>query len=396
MSTIQLAPNNLAFKFESPGRYATHTNYLNGHHAFDILEFNAYLNIPYHLTDTFKFTNLSRLKNPKRKVLISHIRERINSDSKILRSQAVFINWLVQSEVCTPDQIMYVVGCQTEQDFHHEYIQACLKEHTFRHKIKILSYPHFETDAIWRMYQEGLLIANKNYDELKTFVKKDFLFLNAKIHKANRINLAVDLYQRGLLEHSIYSLNTNYTSKELYPLVQHLIDEDSFGHFYSKIPDSPDNIDYDSKADHYLGYPFDHTLYEKTKYSLVAETHYENNAFLLTEKTSRPILNKHPFVIASTAGFLKQLQSFGYTTFSELWSEEYDLEADTTKRLRMIADTVDYIHSNTIDWVHAYRISKENYSILQRRYDHSVELLTEFLDIISIEDELKNKFRRYV
>ena len=61
----------------------------------------------------------------------------------------------------------------------------------------------------------------------------------------------------------------------------------------------------------------------------------------------------------------------------------------------MIADTVDYIHSNTIDWVHAYRISKENYSILQRRYDHSVELLTEFLDFISIEDELKNKFRRY-
>jgi hypothetical protein len=35
-------------------------------------------------------------------------------------------------------------------------------------------------------------------------------------------------------------------------------------------------LNYDSKADHYLGYPFDHTLYEKTKYSLVAETHYEN------------------------------------------------------------------------------------------------------------------------
>ncbi len=379
MSTIQLAPNNLAYKFESPGRYATHVNYLNGHNNYDILEFNSYLDKPYHLNDSFKFVNLTKLKNPNTRVLISHIRERLNSDSSILRGQAVFIDWLVQSEVCKAEQILYIVGCQTEQDFLQEYTQACLKEHTFQHKIKILSYPHFETDAVWRMYQEGLSIANRNYDELKTFVKKDFLFLNAKIHKANRINLAVDLFQRGVLDNGIYSLNTSHTSTELYPLVQHLIDQYSFGHFYSNIPHSPDNIEYDSESDHYLGYPFDYTLYEKTKYSLVAETHYENNPFLLTEKTARPILNKHPFVIASTVGFLKQLHEFGYYTFNELWPEEYDLETDTTKRLSLVADTVEYINNNTVDWIYAYQISKENYTTLQRRYDRSVKLLTECL-----------------
>ena len=379
MSTIQLAPNNLAYKFESPGRYATHVNYLNGHNNYDILEFNSYLDKPYHLNDSFKFVNLTKLKNPNTRVLISHIRERLNSDSSILRGQAVFIDWLVQSEVCKAEQILYIVGCQTEQDFLQEYTQACLKEHTFQHKIKILSYPHFETDAVWRMYQEGLSIANRNYDELKTFVKKDFLFLNAKIHKANRINLAVDLFQRGILDNGIYSLNTSHTSTELYPLVQHLIDQYSFGHFYSNIPHSPDNIEYDSESDHYLGYPFDYTLYEKTKYSLVAETHYENNPFLLTEKTARPILNKHPFVIASTVGFLKQLHEFGYHTFNELWPEEYDLETDTTKRLSLVADTVEYINNNTVDWIYAYQISKENYTTLQRRYDRSVRLLTECL-----------------
>ncbi len=379
MSTIQLAPNNLAYKFESPGRYATHVNYLNGHNSYDIIEFNSYLDKPYHLNDSFKFVNLTKLKNPNTRVLISHIRERLNSDSSILRGQAVFIDWLVQSEVCKAEQILYIVGCQTEQDFLQEYTQACLKEHTFQHKIKILSYPHFETDAVWRMYQEGLSIANRNYDELKTFVKKDFLFLNAKIHKANRINLAVDLFQRGVLDNGIYSLNTSHTSTELYPLVQHLIDQYSFGHFYSNIPHSPDNIEYDSESDHYLGYPFDYTLYEKTKYSLVAETHYENNPFLLTEKTARPILNKHPFVIASTVGFLKQLHEFGYHTFNELWPEEYDLETDTTKRLSLVADTVEYINNNTVDWIYAYQISKENYTTLQRRYDRSVKLLTECL-----------------
>ena len=128
-----------------------------------------------------------------------------------------------------------------------------------------------------------------------------------------------------------------------------------------------------------MGYPFDHTLYEKTKYSLVAETHYENNAFLLTEKTARPILNKHPFVIASTPGFLKQLQNFGYHTFSELWPEDYDNETDTSDRLKLVADTVEYINNNTVDWVHAYKISQENYTNLQRRYDYSVKILTELL-----------------
>ena len=57
MSTIQLAPNDLAYKFESPGRYAAHVNYINGHDDFDILEFNAYNSKPYHYSDSFKFVN---------------------------------------------------------------------------------------------------------------------------------------------------------------------------------------------------------------------------------------------------------------------------------------------------------------------------------------------------
>ena len=76
---------------------------------------------------------------------------------------------------------------------------------------------------------------------------------------------------------------------------------------------------------------------------------------------------------------LKQLQDFGYHTFNDLWPEDYDNEIDTTKRLSLVADTVEYIHTNTVDWIHAYKISKENYTTLQRRYDYSVKILTELL-----------------
>ena len=143
-------------------------------------------------------------------------------------------------------------------------------------------------------------IANKNYDELQHFVKNEFLFLNAKIQKTNRLNLAIRLHNHKMLKNAVWSLNTAYTAKDLYPRVSHLISKSDFDLFYSKIPHSPDNIKYDSQADHYLGYPFDHTMYEKTKYSIVSETHVSNNdPFMITEKTARAIINKHPFIIAS-------------------------------------------------------------------------------------------------
>ena len=379
MSTIQLAPSSLAYKFESPGKYGL-TNYVDANHDFSLLEFNAYKDQPYHLYPEFKYVQLRKLKNPKRRVLISHVRERLNPDSKILRAHAVFIDWLVQSEICTAQQIVYVVGCQDEFDFLDSYKRACHSENVFRHRITIIAYPHFETDAVWRFCQGDIQLANKNFDELKNFVKHDFLFLNAKIQKINRLNLAVRLNNNDLLKHGIWSLNTAHTVQDLYPKVSHLMSRNQFELFYSKIPHSPDNIKYDAEADHYLGYPFDHTLYEKTKYSIVSETHVNNiDPFMITEKTARAIINKHPFVMASTPRFLEKLRSRGYETFSSIWPEDYDMEYDDEMRMKMIADTVRYIHDNPIDWIRAYNISKNNYSRLQRRYDEAVKRLTQTL-----------------
>ena len=52
-----------------------------------------------------------KIKKFRRRIMISHVRERLNIDSKILRAHVVFIDWLVQNEICTAQQIVYVVGC---------------------------------------------------------------------------------------------------------------------------------------------------------------------------------------------------------------------------------------------------------------------------------------------
>ena len=102
--------------------------YVDQNYDFDLLEFNAYKDQPYHLYPEFKHVPIRKLKNPRRRIMISHVRERLNIDSKILRAQAVFIDWLVQNEICTAQQIVYVVGCQDEFYFLESYRQACLQE----------------------------------------------------------------------------------------------------------------------------------------------------------------------------------------------------------------------------------------------------------------------------
>ncbi len=100
---------------------------------------------------------------------------------------------------------------------------------------------------------------------------------------------------------------------------------------------------------------------------------------MITEKTARAIINKHPFIIASTPRFLEQLRARGYETFSSIWPEDYDMEYEDELRMQKIADTVRYIHNNTIDWIRAYNISKNNYTRLQRRYDDAVSKLSQTL-----------------
>ena len=121
-------------------------------------------------------------------------------------------------------------------------------------------------------------------------------------------------------------------------------------------------------------------MYEKTKYSIVAETHVSNNdPFMITEKTARAIINKHPFVIASTPRFLEKLHAREYETFSSLWPEDYDFIHDDEQRMQKIADTVKYIYSNPIDWARAKEIAQRNYTKLQRRYDKAIARLVQVL-----------------
>ena len=75
--------------------------------------------------------------------------------------------------------------------------------------------------------------------------------------------------------------------------------------------------------------------YNSTHYSLVVESIVYVDSFI-TEKTFKPIMYGHPFMVWGNPGSLQRLESWGFKTFDDLFDQSYDLEQDTAKRLELI------------------------------------------------------------
>lgn len=95
-------------------------------------------------------------------------------------------------------------------------------------------------------------------------------------------------------------------------------------------------------------------LYENTLFSVVNETNFftdKNNAAtrsvsvegsrFLSEKTFKPIANRHPFIIVSVPGMLESLKELGYQTFHPYIDETYDTIQDDYQRMKAIVKEID-------------------------------------------------------
>ena len=88
-------------------------------------------------------------------------------------------------------------------------------------------------------------------------------------------------------------------------------------------------------------------FYNDTYFSVVTETYFYSSTDLpetgisLSEKTFKPIVYNHPFILVGQPYSLKTLRELGYKTFHPLINEDYDYETDPCKRLLMILDEVE-------------------------------------------------------
>jgi hypothetical protein len=88
------------------------------------------------------------------------------------------------------------------------------------------------------------------------------------------------------------------------------------------------------------------SIYTQVLVDLVGETHVLGRTFFPTEKTTRPILLKKPFVVFASRDYLAYMRQMGFRTFQGFWDEDYD-GFETKDRLLRIYQVIHDIASRT-------------------------------------------------
>jgi len=65
-----------------------------------------------------------------------------------------------------------------------------------------------------------------------------------------------------------------------------------------------------------------------------------NDVGFLTEKTFKPLMYGHPFILVTHAGALERLRRLGFETYPDWFDEEYDDIGDSEKRMKAISRTI--------------------------------------------------------
>jgi len=82
--------------------------------------------------------------------------------------------------------------------------------------------------------------------------------------------------------------------------------------------------------------------YIDTYFSVVTETVCAESAVSFrTEKIAKPLAMGHPFVVASTPGFYRDLQALGFRTFGHVIDESFDLIPNAQDRMDRVTAVVD-------------------------------------------------------
>lgn len=184
--------------------------------------------------------------------------------------------------------------------------------------------------------------------------EKYFLMYNRNPERMHRPYFVNKLYKDNLLDKGFISFFTNPyfddfmdTNETYEPLNLNSQDIEDIRNNYKNY--YPLTID-DSDSERIAGY---HNFlsrkdeYEKSYFTIVSETNAESNTCFITEKTVKPIMNLHPFLVVGNPHILKTLKRYGFKTFDTWWDESYDLEMDFKKRANMVFDIVKELCSKT-------------------------------------------------
>ena len=177
----------------------------------------------------------------------------------------------------------------------------------------------------------------------------NFLFLNGK-HRDHRSQLWQTLEQHGLLSHSLNSYLGFHpsASSDILPSLLPIeyeskyINLDQYCPTFVKNSRNSQNFKQGLWQSQWLDGQLDPiNRFTDTYFSLVTETEVDaDRCFFITEKTFKPLLAGHPFIVLGQPGLYDYIKHLGFKTFSSVIDESFDHEPSIEKRIDMIANEV--------------------------------------------------------
>lgn len=252
----------------------------------------------------------------------------------------------------SPRQIIYVTG---DLDVTKKYDQWCL-ERNITEKMCTVGHPHFELNVHTHAVNSVKIYNNlpmPTVDEQIAYKKSNLekiKLYNAlqKRPRAHRVWLFLKLVQNNLLEDGINSMNL-LSQRNCYYHNKFMSDQD-YALIEPLLPMLPPHTevsdvelqDFANMDSGKYQMRMNDDISMDSWFSIISEASFAENQCFLSEKTFKPLMVGHPFIVYGNRGSLSYLRDFGYKTFHPWIDESYD-DLDCWERLDAIVHAINKV-----------------------------------------------------
>jgi len=350
--------------------------------------FNEYI-VNNNISNFFLDDTLSFIKNnPKIKILFIDDKESYFYDRNFFDS---FYNFYKDNNL-SKYQIVFITNTMNIDYMYTQYISYNRLDSFMNvRSIPFLIYP-VVGECMYQYYtyilpnnQEYISDAGQSYslpmlDELDSKRSKYYLSLNRNSSRLHRPQLILNLIKSNLFEKGLVSL---LHSDEFDEFCENPINNEYKTHIGDKYPFVVDVEDAEIVSSMHNFFT-KKDMWLDAYFSIVSETSVDNTFTFITEKTIRPMIYYHPFIVWGNPNTLSYLRNLGFETFPEFFDESYDLILDNSKRLGVILENIKRLCELDISEIHLM------YQSVKPKLLHNHNLLMELFKSNKIFNELIN------
>lgn len=257
-------------------------------------------------------------------------------DDRILTNMQHYFNGSLHIPM---NKIIYLTGCMNAQQIYDDWCQRHNIPNVPEQRMCVIVWP--SSQGIFARQLSLNMLSEPFYDE-NYYPEKLFLSFNRRFRE-HRLNLSIALNKHNLLERCHWALN-KVDPESPRPFLENIniggyteleLTDQDVTNLHNKLPLVIDGETEINKmcADHEMS---TRNFYTNSLVSLVTETNYREVNVSLTEKSFKPLKEKHPFIIVGSANSLGSLKELGFQTFGEFWDEGYDQIQNHYKRMAAI------------------------------------------------------------